>query len=50
VLHFSFINADGLLKAVKVFVNGQLLSGELTGPYGMVELQPATVRVEGRRL
>ena len=50
VLHFSFINADGLLKAVKVFVNGQVLSGELTGPYGMVELQPATVRVEGRRL
>ena len=49
-LHFSFINADGLLKAVKVFVNGQVLSGELTGPYGMVELQPATVRVEGRRL
>jgi len=50
VLHFSFINADGLLKAVKVFVNGQVLYGELTGPYGMVELQPATVRVEGRRL
>ena len=50
VLHFSFINPDGLLKAVKVFVNCQLLSGELTGPYGMVELQPATVRVEGRRL
>jgi hypothetical protein len=50
VLHFSFINADGLLKAVKVFVNAQVLSGELTGPYGMVELQPATVRVEGRRL
>jgi len=49
VLHFSFINADGLLKAVKVFVNGQVLSGEVTGPYGMVEMQPATVKVEGRR-
>ena len=49
VLHFSFINADGLLKAVKVLVNGQVLSGELTGPYGMVEMQPATVKVEGRR-
>ena len=48
-LHFSFINADGLLKAVKVFVNGQVLSGEVTGPYGMVEMQPATVKVEGRR-
>jgi hypothetical protein len=49
-LHFSFINADGLLKAVKVLVNGQVLSGEVTGPYGMVEMQPATVKVEGRRL
>ena len=49
VLHFSFINADGLLKAVKVFVNGQALSGEVTGPYGMVEIQPAPVKLEGRR-
>ena len=48
-LHFSFINADGLLKAAKVLVNGQVLSGEVTGPYGMVEMQPATVKVEGRR-
>ena len=48
-LHFSFINADGLLKAVKVILNGQVLSGEVTGPYGMVEMQPATVKVEGRR-
>jgi hypothetical protein len=48
-LYFSFINADGLLKAVKVLVNGQVLSGEVTGPYGMVEMQPATVKVEGRR-
>ena len=48
-LHFSFINADGQLKAVKVLVNGQVLSGELTGPYGMVEMQPATAKVEGRR-
>ena len=48
-LHFSFINADGQLKAVKVLVNGQVLSGEVTGPYGMVEMQPATAKVEGRR-
>ena len=48
-LHFSFINADGLLKAVNVFVNGQVLSGEVTGPYGMVEMQPALVKLEGRR-
>ena len=49
VLHFSFVNADGLLKAVKVLVNGQVLSGEVTGPYGMVEMQPAPVKLEGRR-
>ena len=48
-LHFSFINADGLLKAVKVLVNGQVLSGEVTGPYGMVEMQAAPVKLEGRR-
>ena len=49
VLHFSFVNADGLLKAVKVLVNGQVLSGEVTGPYGMVEMQSAPVKLEGRR-
>jgi hypothetical protein len=48
-LHFSFINADGLLKAVKVILNGQILTGEVTGPYGMVEMQPAPVKLEGRR-
>jgi hypothetical protein len=48
-LHFSFINADGQLKAVKVLVNGQVLSGEVTGPYGMVEMQPAPIKLEGRR-
>jgi hypothetical protein len=48
-LHFSFINADGQLKAVKVLVNGQVLSGEVTGPYGMVEMQPVPVKLEGRR-
>jgi len=48
-LHFSFINADGLLKAVKVIVNGNSLSGEVTGPYGMVDIQPQPVKVEGHR-
>jgi hypothetical protein len=48
-LHFSFVNADGLLKAVKVLVNGNMLAGEVTGPYGMVDIQPPVVRVEGRR-
>jgi hypothetical protein len=48
-LHFSFINEDGLLKAVKVRVNGNVLSGEVTGPYGMVDIQPPAVKLEGRR-
>jgi hypothetical protein len=48
-LHFSFINEDGLLKAVKVLVNGNALSGEVTGPYGMVDIQPPAVKLEGRR-
>jgi hypothetical protein len=48
-LHFSFINEDGLLKAVKVLVNGNALSGEVTGPYGMVDIQPPPVKLEGRR-
>lgn len=48
-LHFSFVNADGLLKAVKVLVNGNMLTGEVTGPYGMVDIQPPVVKVEGRR-
>jgi hypothetical protein len=48
-LHFSFINADGLVKAVKVLLNGNVLTGEVTGPYGMVDIQPSVVRVEGRR-
>jgi protein-L-isoaspartate O-methyltransferase len=48
-LQFSFINEDGVLKAVKVLVNGNALSGEVTGPYGMVDIQPLPVKVEGRR-
>jgi hypothetical protein len=48
-LHFSFVSAEGLLKAVKVSVNGHELSGEVTGPYGMLEMQPTPVRVAGRR-
>ena len=48
-LQFSFINEDGVLKAVKVLVNGNALYGEVTGPYGMVDIQPLPVKVEGRR-
>lgn len=49
-LHFSFVNADGLLQAVKLQVQGQTLSGELVGPYGMVEVQPELVKVMGQRV
>ena len=49
MLHFSFINEDGLLKSVKALVNGNALSGEVTGPYGMVDIAPPIVKVEGRR-
>jgi len=37
------------VKAVKVLLNGNVLTGEVTGPYGMVDIQPSVVRGEGRR-
>jgi hypothetical protein len=49
-LHFSFVNAEGLLKSVKARVNGAALQGEVTGPYGMVELPPEAQSISGRRL
>jgi hypothetical protein len=49
-LHFSFVNAEGQLQSVKAQVSGAALQGEVTGPYGMVEVQPAVVNVSGRRL
>ena len=49
-LHFSFVNAEGQLKSVKAQVNGPTLEGEVTGPYGMVELPPELVKISGRRL
>ena len=49
-LHFSFVNAEGQLKSVKAQVNGAVLQGEVTGPYGMVEVQPEVVKISGHRL
>jgi hypothetical protein len=49
-LHFSFVNAEGQLKSVKAQVNGTALQGQVTGPYGMVEVQPEVVKISGRRL
>jgi hypothetical protein len=49
-LHFSFVDAQGLLKSVKVQVMGAGFQGEVSGPYGMVDLPHDTVKVSGRRL
>ena len=49
-LHFSYVNTDGLLQAAKLQVQGPTLSGELVGPYGMVEVQPEVVKLSGQRV
>jgi hypothetical protein len=49
-LHFSYLNSHGQLKSVKAMIKGAHLTGEVVGPYGMVEIQPQVVRIEGRRL
>jgi len=49
-LHFSYVNTDGQLQAVQLQVQGQTLSGELVGPYGMVEVQTERVKVMGQRV
>lgn len=49
-LHFSFVNGDGLLQAAQLQVQGQALTGELVGPYGMLEVQPQVVKVLGQRI
>ena len=47
-LHFSFINADGQLKAVQSQLQGASLTGEVLGPYGMVDMQPEIVKISGQ--
>ena len=49
-LHFSFVNADGHLRSAKARVQGPTFSGELMRPYGMLEIEPETVRIAGQRL
>jgi hypothetical protein len=49
-LHFSYIDAQGLLKAVMTRVQGQAMEGRMVGPYGMPDIAPAVVKVSGRRL
>jgi protein-L-isoaspartate O-methyltransferase len=47
-LHFSFINADGQLKTVQAHLQGASLTGEVLGPYGMVDMQPEIVKISGQ--
>lgn len=48
-LHFSFVNSEGQLKSVKAQVKDDALTGEVVGPYGMLDIQPLPVNIEGRR-
>jgi hypothetical protein len=47
-LHFSFINAYGQLKTVQAHLQGASLTGEVLGPYGMVDVQPEIVKISGQ--
>jgi hypothetical protein len=49
-LHFSFVQADGQLKAVQARVQGASLQGEVVGPYGMVDIPTETVKIAGQRV
>jgi hypothetical protein len=49
-LHFSFVQADGQLKAVQARVQGASIQGEVVGPYGMGDFQPEVVKVTGQRV
>jgi Histone methylation protein DOT1 len=48
-LHFSYLNADGQLKSVRAQVEGNRLTGELVAPYGMLDIQPVPIKIEGQR-
>lgn len=48
-LHFSFVNSEGQLKSVNAQINGDAMTGEVVGPYGMLDVQPLPVNIEGRR-
>jgi hypothetical protein len=49
-LHFSFVQADGQLKAVQARVQGASIQGEVVGPYGMGDFQPEVVKVTLQRV
>lgn len=48
-LYFSYLNQDKLLKSVKVQIDGDRLTGEVVGLYGMHDTQPVPVKIEGLR-
>jgi hypothetical protein len=49
-LHFSYLNKQGQLKSVIAQVEGNKMSGENVGPYGMHDIQLLPVKIEGQRL
>ena len=49
-LHFSYLNKEGQLKSVIAQVEGNKMSGENVGPYGMHDIQLLPVKIEGYRL
>jgi protein-L-isoaspartate O-methyltransferase len=48
-LHFSFVNSEGQLKSVKTTIDGGRMTGQVVEPYGMLEVQPLPVKIEGQR-
>lgn len=48
-LHFSYLNQDKQLKSVKALIDGERMTGEVVGPYGMHDIQPLPVKIEGQK-
>jgi len=49
-LSFRYVDAEGFLKVVRLQVDGERMSGEILGPYGMVEVPVPNATVLGQRL
>jgi hypothetical protein len=43
------LNSEGQLKSVRDQTKDDALTGEVVGPYGMLDIQPLPVNIEGRR-
>ena len=49
-LHFSYLDREGQLKSVKVLIQGETMTGEIVGLYGMLEYVPPIVKITGQRI